>query len=97
MYPYTLCRWGNVFILLRGELSQINVKTDEDEFLTARPVLTIVSEDEYLCYITDYPKSPRILRKVSAGSASNSSVDSTFKSIFLSVFAPAPSPDIAGG
>jgi hypothetical protein len=38
----------------------------------------------YLIYTTVYPKSPRILFKVSCGNASNSSEDNKSKSIFFS-------------
>ena len=96
IYPYTLYRWETCSYFYGYDASQIYAVTGENVVLAERPASNIVLTDELLIYYTNYiPKSPRILLKVSSGSALNSSSDSVFKSIFLSPLAD--SPFIAGG
>ena len=67
----------------------------EKRFLTGTTLVSYRTNGRtYICYTTVYPKSPRILRKVSGGKASNASTDILLMSIFFSVLFL---PFIAGG
>ena len=95
-YPCTLYRWGTFSCFYGHDPSQIYAMTGENVVLAERPASNIVLTDELLiCYTNYIPKSPRILLKVSSGSALNSSSDSLCNSIFLSPLAD--SPFIEGG